>query len=290
MGSKGETPFDPARCAAPPRAPIQLRMAKPENERRLALNDAFYVVAREAGHEHAELPAWAGRRPGNVPFDPASGRTVRRRDIGNVPGAFHLLDVLGEAECARFVAISDALGYHRDAPVSLPHQVRHNTNVNWVVDESIDGPIWERCRPLVPERIAGGRALGLNARFRFYRYRAGDYFRPHTDGAWPGSRVVDGRLVHDAYGDRISQMTMLLFLSDGYTGGRTLFYVRREGGGVETEREAVGIATPKGAALCFPHGFHPLHCLHAGEPVASGVKYIIRTDVLFALPEAARPS
>ena len=252
----------------------------------VASGDAFYVVAREAGHERRGLPAWADRRPGNVAFDPgAPARPVRRREIEEVPGAFQLLDVLSDSECAQFVEISDTLGYHRDAPVSLPHHVRHNTNVNWVVDESIDGPIWERCRLLVPERVSGGSALGLNARFRFYRYREGDYFRPHTDGAWPGSRVMDGRLVHDAYGDRISQMSMLLFLSDGYTGGRTLFYVREPRGAVGTESDVVGVATPKGAALCFPHGFHPLHCLHAGEPVGSGTKYIIRTDVLFGLPD-----
>ena len=148
------------------------------------------------------------------------------------------------------MAISDTLGYHHDAPVSLPHHVRHNTNVNWVVDESIDGPIWERCRPLLTERVAGAPALGLNARFRFYRYREGDFFRPHTDGAWPGSRVVDRRLVYDAYGDRISQMSMLLFLSDGYTGGRTLFYVGEGDEGTETR--AVGVATPKGAAVVLP--------------------------------------
>ena len=249
-----------------------------------ALGDAFYVVAHEAGHESEELPTWTDRRPGNVVFDPNFEREVQRRDVEYVPGAFQLLDLLSDSECAQFVAISDALGYHEDAPVSLPHHVRHNTNVNWVVDESIDGPIWERCHSLIPERVAGGPALGLNARFRFYRYREGDYFRPHTDGAWPGSRVADGRLVHDAYGDRISQMSMLLFLSDGYTGGRTLFYLREGGRTAGGEAIVASVATPKGAAVCFPHGFHPLHCLHAGEPVGSGTKYIIRTDVLFGLP------
>ena len=254
------------------------------------LRDAFYVVAHEAGHERRDLPTWAERLPGNIVFDSSAGREVRRREVDDVPGAFQLLEVLSDAECVQFVAISDALGYHHDAPVSLPHHVRHNTNVNWVVDESIDGPIWERCRPLIPERVAGAPALGLNARFRFYRYREGDFFRPHTDGAWPGSRVREGRLVHDAYGDRVSQMSMLLFLSDGYAGGRTLFYVREGAAAAREEANVMGVTTPKGAALCFPHGFHPLHCLHAGEPVSSGTKYIIRTDVLFGLPEAASPT
>ena len=249
--------------------------------------DAFRVIAREAGHESTGLPVWAARRPGRVVFDPPPGPGTRRREVPGVPGAFQLLDVLSSGECAQFVAISDALGYHRDAPVSLPHRVRHNTNVNWVVDESVDGPIWERCRPRIPERVAGTPALGLNARFRFYRYRSGDYFEPHGDGAWPGSRVVEGRLVHDAYGDRLSYLTMLLFLSEGYGGGRTLFYVGTGGGEPASSGrgpEIVGVATPRGAALCFPHGFHPLHCLHAGEPVSHGAKYIIRTDLLFRRP------
>jgi hypothetical protein len=85
--------------------------------------------------------------------------------------------------------------------------------------------------------------------------------------------VVDGRLVHDAYGDRLSEMTFLMFLSDGYEGGRTLF---RIGGGA-----LAAVPTPKGAVLCFPHGARPEHCIHGGEAVEAGRKYIIRTDVLF---------
>jgi predicted 2-oxoglutarate/Fe(II)-dependent dioxygenase YbiX len=115
--------------------------------------------------------------------------------------------------------------------------------------------------------------LGLNARFRFYRYSKGDFFNPHTDGAWPGSRVVNGQLVADAYGDRLSQMTALIFLSDGYEGGRTLFHTG--------PTSIIPVHTPKGAILCFPHGMHPQHCVHAGEVVTAGQKYIIRTDVLY---------
>jgi hypothetical protein len=48
--------------------------------------------------------------------------------------------------------------------------------------------------------------------------------------------------------------------------------------------KTVSVSTPKGAALCFPHGTHPQHCLHAGEAISAGVKYIIRTDILFGNP------
>ena len=241
--------------------------------------DGFYIAAHEAGQSSVNLPTWAGG-PGGVRFD-RTAKPVSRKDISEVPGAFQLLGVLSTNECEQFITVSESLGYHVDAPVSLPHSVRHNHNVNWVVDESIDGPIWARCAPFVTECIGDGGALGLNARFRFYRYQPGDFFKPHTDGAWPGSGVRDGRLIHDAYGDRMSWMTCLLFLNQGYAGGRTLFYPRCT---VDAgDPTAVAVATPEGAALCFPHGAHPQHCLHAGEVIESGTKYIIRTDILYPL-------
>jgi hypothetical protein len=84
---------------------------------------------------------------------------------------------------------------------------------------------------------------------------------------------VDGSLVADAYGDRISEMTFLIFLTDGYKDGRTLFHT---GQGAPQ-----AVRTPRGAALCFPHGMHPDHCIHSSEEILSGQKYIIRTDVLY---------
>ncbi len=237
-----------------------------------------YVVAREAGHTQPDLPTWASKRSALITFEQSTPPVVSKA-VDGAPGVFQLLNVLSGSECRQFVELTETLGYHTDAPVSLPHEVRHMCNVNWVVDESVDGPIWERCRAAVDALVSGPPPVGLNARFRCYRYAEGDYFKPHTDGTWSGSRVVDGHLVADAYGDRWSQMTFLLLLSDGYEGGRTVFYVPRNG----ATPDEVAVRTPLGAALCFPHGSHPLQYLHAGEPVISGQKYMIRTDILFAL-------
>ena len=126
--------------------------------------------------------------------------------------------------------------------------------------------------------IAGARALGINARFRCYRYVEGDYFKPHTDGSWPGSEVNErtGQLEWDAYRDRWSQLTFLVLLSDGYAGGRTIFHVDMDG-----EIRDVAVKTPKGGVLIFPHGGHPLHQMHSGELVEGGEKYMIRTEVLY---------
>jgi len=249
----------------------------------------FHIVAREPGAEHPAIPTWASRvdNPAALEIDRAS--SVTRRDISTVPGAFQLLDVLSSDECARLISLTESLGYLADAAVSLPRSIRHNHNATWVADDVTTDIIWQRCRAQFrsDDDFDGKQALGINSRFRFYRYAEGDYFAAHSDGSWPGSRVVDDELITNAFDDRWSQLTFLLFLSEDYLGGATQFYVdvedpARPARGLEDARQ-VDVRTPVGAALCFPHGMHPLHCLHSSEPIQSGVKYIIRSDVLFEL-------
>lgn len=254
------------------------------------MDPSFYVVAHEPGAEHPALPTWAshGANPATLANHPPAG--IERVDLSVPRGAYQLLNVLSPGECLRLIELSEQLGYLPDAAVSLPREIRHNDNVVWVTDEDTDGIIWQRIAHLAAQDLAifGGRKpLGLNARFRFYRYGPGDYFKPHTDGAWPGSRVIDGELVTNAYPDRYSMMTFLLMLNDDYTGGATRFLVNAAEPGSPARSgvpvSEVDVRTPAGAALCFPHGMHPLHCVHSSEPIVQGTKYIIRTDMLFEL-------
>ena len=250
----------------------------------------FYIVAREPGAEHPAIPTWANqsKNPADLQTDKAA--EIRRVDLESVPGAFQLLDVLSPKESRQLLKLSESLGYLADAAVSLPRSVRHNDSLTWVADSVTTDLIWQRCAALINQDLknfSGKKALGLNARFRFYRYQKDDYFSPHTDGSWPGSAIIDGELIANAYEDRWSQLTFLLFLSDDYTGGRTEFFIDPDNLSLPAHdpRHAtiVKIKTPVGGVLCFPHGLHPLHCLHSSEPIASGTKYIIRSDVLFEL-------
>ena len=81
--------------------------------------------------------------------------------------------------------------------------------------------------------------------------------------------------------------TFLIFLSDEYEGGHTQFLVNKDNperpGKNGDNINQVNVRTPAGSVLCFPHGTHPLHCLHGSEQIISGIKYIIRSDVLFEL-------
>lgn len=254
------------------------------------LGSNFYVIAHEAGAENNAIPCWANRDSNPAALDPDADASVQRHDIEDVPGAFQLLNVLSAAECARIVELSESLGYLEDAAVSLPRAIRHNDSFTWIIDDSTNDIIWQRCQSLLHDNHefnAGKHALGINSRFRFYRYGPGDFFAPHTDGSWPGSRVIDGELVDNAYKDRWSQLSLLLFLSEDYEGGATQFYVSPDNSHTPARRPGdavvIDVRTPVGGALCFPHGVHPLHCMHASQEITSGTKYIIRSDILFDL-------
>ncbi len=243
------------------------------------MNNSFYIVARETGAENPSLPTWANTKENEINLDENLKPQITRIDLDNVPGAFQLLNVFTKEECEEFIKQTEELGYLEDAAVSLPRSVRHNDNITWVVDDLTHDIIWDRCKDFMydnKEIFYGKNTLGINKRFRFYKYSKGDFFKLHTDGSWPGSRVVNKELITDFYKDRYSQMTFLILLSEDFQGGETQFIVNKNG-----EKELVNIRTPKGGVLCFPHGLHPLHCLHSSNTITSGIKYIIRTDVLF---------
>ena len=252
--------------------------------------EKFYVVAREPGAEHPAIPTWASRNPNPASIGEARDVPVTRVEIDSVPGAFQLLNVLTPPECEHLVEMTEALGYLEDAAVSLPRSIRHNHNATWIADDHTNQAIWERCQNSFSagdKTAFGKKALGLNARYRFYRYAEGDYFAPHTDGSWPGSRMVDGELITNAYEDRWSLLSVLFFLTQDYEGGATRFFVSQldpsQPARSNNDVATIDIRTPLGGALCFPHGSHPLHCMHASEPITSGLKYIIRSDILFEL-------
>jgi predicted 2-oxoglutarate/Fe(II)-dependent dioxygenase YbiX len=240
-------------------------------------NSGFYIIAKEPGAENPAIPAWANDSLNPASFAERYESSMQRKDIDEVDGVFQITNVLSDTECQSLVEITESLGYQQDAAVSLPRSVRHNDSVTWIVDDLTSEIIWQRCSELLSlnsHLFFHKKALGLNNRFRFYRYGSGDYFSPHTDGAWSGSRAIDGKLVQNAFDDRWSQLTFLLFLTDGYEGGCTRFL---------TKENHHDVRTPKGGVLCFPHGTHPLHCVHSSEPITSGTKVIVRSDVLFEI-------
>ncbi len=252
------------------------------------MNNNFYILHYEAGAEHTPVPTWASSMDNPFNLHVSATDSILRTEIETVPACFQVLDVFTPKECLGIINTVNTLGFTQDASVSLPRNVRHNENLVWIADDATQKIIWQRVEAFIkksPDIFQGQTPIGINQRFRFYKYGEGDFFKPHTDGAWPGSKVINKKLINDACDGAYSQMTFLLFLNDDFKGGATTFYVNRNDASrpayTEEEMKEVSVRTPQGGVLCFPHGTHPQHCLHSSSKIDLGVKYIIRTDVLF---------
>jgi hypothetical protein len=168
---------------------------------------------------------------------------------------------LTPAECEGHIRRSEAAGYG-DAPITtargfvMRKDIRDNARVI-VDDEGLAGSLFERARSFLPARMERRYLLGLNERFRYYRYDVGQTFLPHYDGSFERSSLEGSRL------------TFMIYLNDGFAGGETAFY---EHDGTPRLR----VAPKQGTALVFEH-----RQLHEGAPVESGRKYVLRTDVMY---------
>lgn len=166
--------------------------------------------------------------------------------------------VLSPAECAAQIARIDALG-PTDAPVTtssgpvMRPDIRNNRRV--VLDDApLAQLLYDRLGDAIPATLANARKVGANERFRCYRYDPGQRFAPHFDG-------------HYARSDRErSHLTLMIYLNDDFTGGQTMFH------------HFDTAAQPRtGSALLFQH-----HLLHEGCLIERGVKYVLRSDVMYA--------
>ena len=114
--------------------------------------------------------------------------------------------------------------------------------------------LWKRVSTHVPPRMGQWEACGLNERFRVYRYKPGQQFKPHFDGAFV--REPDREQ---------SALTFMVYLNDDFAGGTTDF--------LDHDRS---IRPQTGMGLFFDHAV-----LHCGREVTRGVKYVLRTDVMY---------
>lgn len=186
------------------------------------------------------------------PSTPTLGAKMRN-EIS--PHIFTLAGLLSPAECEAMIARAENSGFELatinaagGARVDLA--TRNNDRVI-LDDPELASQLWAKVKAEIP-RVRGGRqAIGLNERFRFYRYRPGQKFDWHADG--PFARA-NGEL---------SLLTFMIYLNEGYGGGTTRF-------------ESHDVQGQRGSALVFDHGL-----IHQGSEVVSGVKYVLRSDVMY---------
>ncbi len=184
---------------------------------------------------------------------------------------FLVRGVFTREECARLIQAAEAGGFQATGG-HYPPSYRDNDRL--VRDDAaLAEAVFARIRRFLPERRVdeagvAWRLRGLNPRFRFCRYRGGQRFCIHRDGAYAPSP------------EERTHLTCMLYLNDSgeFTGGTTRYYAERSG-----EAGLLGEVRPEaGTLIVFDH-----ELWHDGEAVTSGTKYVMRTDVLYAREEPA---
>lgn len=186
--------------------------------------------------------------------------------LDQTPLVFTLDNFFSEERCKALIALSESKQYE-EAPVTLDGNkgifemmpdVRNNTRV--IMDDIVlADELFEQLKQYLPQTFKGWTLSKLNNRFRFYRYQKDQTFKPHVDGKYVES--IDSQ----------SKLTLLIYLSSDFTGGETTFFNKVE------EDVRFKVVPSLGQVLVFDH-----HQLHSGDPVLTGVKYVLRTDVMYS--------
>ena len=164
-------------------------------------------------------------------------------------------------ECKGFIDFSEKQGYEESLIRSkegevMNKEIRDNDRVIWD-NPQIASQIWALVKDMMPADIEGYEPIGLNERFRFYRYKDGQQFKPHIDGPFRRSETEK------------SKITLLIYLNENFEGGATTLVLEGE-----------DVIPKEGMLFLFEHKI-----MHCGRPVTEGTKYVLRTDVMYRLKE-----
>ena len=170
---------------------------------------------------------------------------------------------LSGEECAALIQRSESLRYEPGTVADVViEEVRNNERV--IVDDvSLATDYFRRAEPSLPAVIDGHGLVGFNERWRFYRYGPGQTFKPHRDGSFMRIKSWEE-----------SQMTFMIYLNEGMVGGETRFFSDMEQ--AFRQRPYLSVQPKRGMALAFIHSIW-----HEGAMVQSGLKYVLRTDVMY---------
>lgn len=172
-------------------------------------------------------------------------------------GIYTLDNILSPEECLEHIELTERIGYE-GVPITTARgfemrpDTRNNTRV--ILDDVERSEwLWQRVIEQMPMTVNGRMAVGLNERFRFYRYDPGERFAPHVDGYYMRDN-----------GDQ-SLLTFMVYLNEECEGGETNFLIQE-----------ISVKPKTGMALIFDHLL-----FHEGAAVTGGRKYVLRSDIMF---------
>jgi len=158
--------------------------------------------------------------------------------------------VVSPAVCRAYIDRSERACWHKSNIRELnPAYSREQSSITIDVDE-LFGEICP-CAPRVLDNMT--IASLVRARTVCMRYSPGEYFGPHTDAPF---RAND---------QSVTKLSMVLYLNDDYSGGKTSF-----------PDISLDVRPEVGKVLLFAPDLR-----HMSQTVLSGVKYIVRSEVLY---------
>ncbi len=177
-------------------------------------------------------------------------------------------NALTATECKGIISLSESKGY-QDA-IDYCGMYRDRWNDRFMSDDhELAEFVWNRIKDFIPKTMfafeSQWKLEKLNSRFRFCKYIGGKehYFGPHTDGEY----IVDS--------NHRSLLTCMLYLNgcDEFEGGLTNF--------IDYKTKAINYSVHPEPGLCVIFPQANLDFYHEGTKVTKGLKYILRTDVMY---------
>jgi len=195
--------------------------------------------------------------------------------------------ILTQNECSQIIALAEESGLFKPALINagfgqeLYIPEARNSDRCIIDDLKFAEAIFERLKEFIPTTHTSSgiswKAVGLNERFRVLRYGEGHKFPWHQDGNY--MRNSKER----------SYYTLMLYLNEGgddFVGGSTLFQnVHQLASQRDDPKNIIKYRPKEGGAVIFNHRIP-----HEGEKVRKGVKYAIRTDVMYRIEDESTRS
>ncbi|KAL4237219.1 hypothetical protein ACF0H5_001937 [Mactra antiquata] len=228
----------------------------------------------------------------NIDFNPDTNRENKQITVSEVSDfgdeCFLLRNVLSDKECQLFIDGGEKIGFEIIRGVLDDYR---NCKRITIQDQVLADTLWSRIEPYIKDIYIDGdphgvhvhgpptvmkgtwKPVGLNNIFRLCRYLPGGHFAPHFDGHY------------DKSASERSLKTLMLYLNGDFNGGstnfvdesQTLYKDAKTGVYCAEEKNILCSVKPEtGLSIIFNH-----HRLHEGAQLKDGMKYILRTDVMF---------
>lgn len=227
-----------------------------EEDRTVAVKLGIYDAQRQT-YKGPPIETW---RP-DPPFTLDKDIELEHILPGVLENSFLLRNCMSMAECKHYIEQCELVGFEP----CLGYNPRYRSNTRVIIeDDELANILFERTKPFLPPTIEHDSytwdLVGLNRCKRFCKYTPGQHFSPHCDSSYYESE------------DTRSFLTWMIYMNGGFEKGATNFLSDLE------RRHVIARVVPETGLCCV---FPQETVLHEGEVLASGVKYLLRSDVLY---------